>query len=130
MLSWIVSNVCYACPPGTLLVTVTIIASMFKNEQECDGQCDEYIREYAFEPELLINRDDYLRQEAEHRHAAGLLTSTEASRLDDTYSRRSSHDLYNELKSQVDVEIEAFYYVSGCGCVWVRQCVKMCDLIL
>ncbi|XP_058984503.1 chloride channel protein 2 isoform X7 [Musca domestica] len=86
---------------------------MFKNEQECDGQCDEYIREYAFEPELLINRNDYLRQEAEHRHAAGLLTSTEASRLDDTYSRRSSHDLYNELKSQVDVEIEAFYYMYG-----------------
>ncbi|XP_058986537.1 chloride channel protein 2-like isoform X2 [Musca domestica] len=86
---------------------------MFKNEQECDGQCDEYIREYAFEPELLINRDDYLRQEAEHRHASGLLTSTEASRLDDTYSRRSSHDLYNELKSQVDVEIEAFYYMYG-----------------
>ncbi|XP_073840617.1 chloride channel protein 2 isoform X7 [Musca autumnalis] len=86
---------------------------MFKNEQECDGQCDEYIREYAFEPELLINRDDYLRQEAEHCHAAGLLTSTEASRLDDTYQRRSSHDLYSELKSQVDVEIEAFYYMYG-----------------
>lgn len=92
---------------------------MYRNEQQSSEQCDEYIREYAFEPELLINRDDYLRQE----QAAGIVNEDTASRLDDTnkssFQRRVSNDIYNEFKNQVDVEIEAFYYVSVCACVLI-----------
>ncbi|XP_075145650.1 chloride channel protein 2 isoform X3 [Haematobia irritans] len=90
---------------------------MFTNEQEGSGPCDEYIREYAFEPELLITRDEYLRQEQENLQAAGIVSAASALRLDDanisSFQRRSSNDIYNELKSQVDVEIEAFYYMYG-----------------
>uniref|UniRef100_A0A1I8P555 Uncharacterized protein n=1 Tax=Stomoxys calcitrans TaxID=35570 RepID=A0A1I8P555_STOCA len=90
---------------------------MFKNEQEGFGPCDEYIREYAFEPELLITRDEYLRQEQENLQAAGIVSAATALRLDDanisSFQRRSSNDIYNELKSQVDIEIEAFYSMYG-----------------
>lgn len=104
---------------------------MYRNEQQSSEQCDEYIREYAFEPELLINRDDYLRQE----QAAGIVNEDTASRLDDTnkssFQRRVSNDIYNEFKNQVDVEIEAFYYVSVCVdvCEFLYQ-TQLCGLYI
>ena len=92
---------------------------MFKKEPSLSIE-DEYIREYAFEPELLINRDDYLKQE---RQPPAESARESAARLDDTiasaYSRRISSDSYNEYKSQVEVEIEAFYHVSLLFLLWL-----------
>lgn len=88
---------------------------MFKSKSISQDIEDEYIREYAFEPELLINRDDYLKQERESA-SSSLSAAESAARLDDataaSYSRRVSSDSYHEYKSQVEVEIEAFYHVS------------------
>uniref|UniRef100_A0A1B0BKN9 Uncharacterized protein n=1 Tax=Glossina palpalis gambiensis TaxID=67801 RepID=A0A1B0BKN9_9MUSC len=79
---------------------------MFRSDSVVE---DEYIREYAFEPELLINRHDYLKQEQQRVQSS---TAAAAARLDDTYHqhRRYSFDIYDEYKNQVDVEIEAFYH--------------------
>ncbi|KAL9890915.1 chloride channel protein 2 isoform X7 [Glossina fuscipes] len=82
---------------------------MFRSDSVVE---DEYIREYAFEPELLINRHDYLKQEQQRVQSS---TAAAAARLDDTYHqhRRYSFDIYDEYKNQVDVEIEAFYHMYG-----------------
>uniref|UniRef100_A0A1A9ZUJ3 Uncharacterized protein n=1 Tax=Glossina pallidipes TaxID=7398 RepID=A0A1A9ZUJ3_GLOPL len=82
---------------------------MFRSDSVVE---DEYIREYAFEPELLINRHDYLKQEQQRVQSS---TAAAAARLDGAYHqhRRYSFDIYDEYKNQVDVEIEAFYHASG-----------------
>ncbi|XP_034115508.1 chloride channel protein 2 isoform X5 [Drosophila albomicans] len=90
---------------------------------------DEYIREYAFEPELLINREDYLREE--QRHNAHKLPSTPVRlRWDEAIAkqkqqqrkqkqkRTSSPDnntssTQDDDKNQIEFEIEAFYYMYG-----------------
>lgn len=88
---------------------------MFKNIAAEEPE-DEYIREYAFEPELLINRDDYLKQERQASSSSSISAAESAARLDDAstsgYSRRVSSDSYHEYKTQVEIEIEAFYHVS------------------
>ncbi|XP_046804460.1 chloride channel protein 2 isoform X8 [Lucilia cuprina] len=91
---------------------------MFKNIPPAEESEDEYIREYAFEPELLINRDDYLKQERQTAASSSSISAAEsAARLDDAtasgYSRRVSSDSYHEYKTQVEVEIEAFYHMYG-----------------
>ncbi|KAM7361716.1 chloride channel protein 2 isoform 3-T3 [Cochliomyia hominivorax] len=90
---------------------------MFKFKPERQESEDEYIREYAFEPELLINRDDYLKQERQASSSSSISAAESAARLDDAtvsaYSRRVSNDSYHEYKSQVEVEIEAFYHMYG-----------------
>ncbi|KNC32600.1 Chloride channel protein 2 [Lucilia cuprina] len=92
---------------------------MFKNIPPAEESEDEYIREYAFEPELLINRDDYLKQERQTAAASSssISAAESAARLDDAtasgYSRRVSSDSYHEYKTQVEVEIEAFYHMYG-----------------
>lgn len=82
---------------------------MFRSDSVVE---DDYIREYAFEPELLINRHDYLKQEQQRVQSS---TAAAAARLDGAYHqhRRYSFDIYDEYKNQVDVEIEAFYHVSA-----------------
>lgn len=64
---------------------------MFKVEHDVE---EDFIREYAFEPELLITREELLQEPHYDGH------------------RKASVDLYNENKNQVEIEIEAFYYVS------------------
>lgn len=97
---------------------------MFKNEQTSSESCDEYIREYAFEPELLINRDEFRKQEQQNRSAAGLVSVDSGARLDDedtvpSFQRRVSNEMYNEYKNKVEIEIEAFYYVSVNVCLYL-----------
>ncbi|KAI8129669.1 Chloride channel protein 2 [Lucilia cuprina] len=99
--------------------THTLFFYMFKNIPPAEESEDEYIREYAFEPELLINRDDYLKQERQTAAASSssISAAESAARLDDAtasgYSRRVSSDSYHEYKTQVEVEIEAFYHMYG-----------------
>lgn len=82
---------------------------------------DEYIREYAFEPELLINRADYLREE----ELAHKLASTPVRlRWDEAIAKQKQQQKRNpkpkpaetvsDDKNQIEFEIEAFYYVSIC----------------
>lgn len=56
---------------------------------------DEYIREYSFEPEILVKRKK--RQKRKHLHR-----------------QSESIDLYDDAtrRNQVDIEVEAFYDVS------------------
>lgn len=101
---------------------------MFRKKPVHESEDDEYIREYAFEPELLINRDDYLKQERLNSSSSSSISAAEsAARLDDAtasaYSRRASSDSDHEFKSQVEVEIEAFYHVSGLSS-------KLCTLLV
>ncbi|XP_018803344.1 PREDICTED: chloride channel protein 2 isoform X7 [Bactrocera latifrons] len=76
---------------------------------------DEYIREYAFEPELLINRDDYLKRE-EQKEKEQREAIKRRSSLRRKSQRKASVDSYDsggQQKNQIDVEIEAFYYMYG-----------------
>ncbi|XP_030565710.1 chloride channel protein 2 isoform X8 [Drosophila novamexicana] len=81
---------------------------------------DEYIREYAFEPELLINRADYLREE----ELAHKLASTPVRlRWDEAIAKQKQQQKRNpkpkpaetvsDDKNQIEFEIEAFYYMYG-----------------
>ncbi|XP_064547903.1 chloride channel protein 2 isoform X2 [Drosophila montana] len=83
---------------------------------------DEYIREYAFEPELLINRADYLREE----ELAHKLASTPVRlRWDEAIAKQKqqqkrkpkpkpkSAETVSDDKNQIEFEIEAFYYMYG-----------------
>lgn len=54
---------------------------------------DEYIREYSFEPEILVKRKK--RQKRKHLHR-----------------QSESIELYDVGKNQVDIEVEAFSDVS------------------
>lgn len=78
---------------------------------------DEYIREYAFEPELLINREDYLREEERARKLPSTpvrLRWDEAIAKQKEQQRRTASQSENasDDKNQIEFEIEAFYYVS------------------
>lgn len=78
---------------------------------------DEYIREYAFEPELLINREDYLREEERARKLPSTpvrLRWDEAIAKQKEQQRRtaSQNENASDDKNQIEFEIEAFYYVS------------------
>ncbi|KRF78876.1 chloride channel protein 2 isoform X4 [Drosophila virilis] len=81
---------------------------------------DEYIREYAFEPELLINRADYLREE----ELAHKLASTPVRlRWDEAIAKQKQQqkrkpkpkpaETVSDDKNQIEFEIEAFYYMYG-----------------
>ncbi|XP_067615142.1 chloride channel protein 2 isoform X3 [Eurosta solidaginis] len=77
---------------------------------------DEYIREYAFEPELLINRDDYRKREEEQKEKDQREALKKRSSFRRKTVRKASVDSYDsdgEPKNQIDVEIEAFYYMYG-----------------
>ncbi|XP_034138446.1 chloride channel protein 2 isoform X6 [Drosophila guanche] len=86
---------------------------MFNNSH---AHQDEYIREYTFEPELLINREEYLREE---KRAHKLPSTPVRLRWDEAIAkqkekhRRASTDVSNDDKNQIDIEIEAFYYMYG-----------------
>lgn len=75
---------------------------------------DEYIREYAFEPELLINRDDYLKREEqkEKEQREAIKRRSSLRRKSQRKASVDSYDAGGQQKNQIDVEIEAFYYVS------------------
>ncbi|XP_003736836.2 chloride channel protein 2 isoform X7 [Drosophila pseudoobscura] len=86
---------------------------MFNNSH---AHQDEYIREYTFEPELLINREEYLREE----ELAHKLPSTpvrlrwdEAIAKQKEKHRKASIDVSNDDTNQIDIDIEAFYYMYG-----------------
>ncbi|XP_017088632.2 chloride channel protein 2 isoform X2 [Drosophila bipectinata] len=91
---------------------------MFNNSHQHQ---DEYIREYAFEPELLINREDYLRKErAQKPTTSTASTSTPVRQRWDSViakqkeqNRRQSIDPPSDDKNQIEIEIEAFYYMYG-----------------
>ncbi|XP_053969926.1 chloride channel protein 2 isoform X1 [Anastrepha ludens] len=75
---------------------------------------DEYIREYAFEPELLINRDDYRKREEQKEEQREAIKRRSSLRRKS--QRKASADSYEsggQQKNQIDVEIEAFYYMYG-----------------
>lgn len=78
---------------------------------------DEYIREYAFEPELLINREEYLREEERARKLPSTpvrLRWDEAIAKQKEQQKRTATQTENasDDKNQIEFEIEAFYYVS------------------
>lgn len=78
---------------------------------------DEYIREYAFEPELLINREEYLREEERARKLPSTpvrLRWDEAIAKQKEQQKRTASQTENasDDKNQIEFEIEAFYYVS------------------
>ncbi|XP_022215877.1 chloride channel protein 2 isoform X3 [Drosophila obscura] len=86
---------------------------MFNNSH---AHQDEYIREYTFEPELLINREDYLREEQRTHKLPSTpvrLRWDEAIAKQKEKHRRASIDVSNDDKNQIDIEIEAFYYMYG-----------------
>lgn len=89
---------------------------MFNNSHQHQ---DEYIREYAFEPELLINREDYLRKEQRLQKSTTSSSTPVRQRWDSVIAkqkeqnRRQSIDPPSDDKNQIEIEIEAFYYVSG-----------------
>uniref|UniRef100_W8BCW6 Chloride channel protein 2 n=1 Tax=Ceratitis capitata TaxID=7213 RepID=W8BCW6_CERCA len=76
---------------------------------------DEYIREYAFEPELLINRDDYLKREEqkEKEQREAIKRRSSLRRKSQRKASVDSYDAGGQQKNQIDVEIEAFYYMYG-----------------
>ncbi|XP_068155986.1 chloride channel protein 2 isoform X7 [Drosophila tropicalis] len=78
---------------------------------------DEYIREYAFEPELLINREEYLREEQRAHKIPSTpvrLRWDEAIAKQKEHNRKASVDIEaNDDKNQIEIEIEAFYYMYG-----------------
>ncbi|XP_017035903.1 chloride channel protein 2 isoform X7 [Drosophila kikkawai] len=88
---------------------------MFNNSH---SHQDEYIREYAFEPELLINREDYRRREERERAHKNHSTPVR-QRWDDIIAkqkeqhRNQSIDPPGDDKNQIEIEIEAFYYMYG-----------------
>ncbi|EDV93435.1 GH18275 [Drosophila grimshawi] len=79
---------------------------------------DEYIREYTFEPELLINREEYLR-EVERAHKipstpVRLRWDEAIAKQKQQQKRKPSPDhASNDDKNQIEFEIEAFYYMYG-----------------
>lgn len=82
---------------------------------------DEYIREYAFEPELLINREEYLREEERARKLPSTpvrLRWDEAIAKQKEQQKRTASQSENasDDKNQIEFEIEAFYYVSPWPC--------------
>ncbi|XP_052842701.1 chloride channel protein 2 isoform X8 [Drosophila gunungcola] len=87
---------------------------MFNNSH---SHQDEYIREYAFEPELLINREDYQRKE--ERSQKSTASTSVRQRWDEVIAkqkeqhRKQSIDPPGEDKNQIEIEIEAFYYMYG-----------------
>ncbi|XP_016980356.1 chloride channel protein 2 isoform X7 [Drosophila rhopaloa] len=87
---------------------------MFNNSH---SHQDEYIREYAFEPELLINREDYQRKE--ERSQKSTASTPVRQRWDEVIAkqkeqhRKQSIDPPGEDKNQIEIEIEAFYYMYG-----------------
>ncbi|XP_017848125.1 chloride channel protein 2 isoform X2 [Drosophila busckii] len=89
---------------------------------------DEYIREYAFEPELLINREEYLREEEEQERAQKLSSTPVRLRWDEAIAKQKQQQKQkqkkqrtpspdtadsNDDKNQIEFEIEAFYYMYG-----------------
>lgn len=75
---------------------------------------DEYIREYAFEPELLINREEYLREEQRAHKVPATpvrLRWDEAIAKQKQQQQRKSAETASDDKNQIEFEIEAFYYV-------------------
>ncbi|XP_017144499.1 chloride channel protein 2 isoform X3 [Drosophila miranda] len=86
---------------------------MFNNSH---AHQDEYIREYTFEPELLINREEYLREE---ERAHKLPSTPVRLRWDEAIAkqkekhRKASIDVSNDDTNQIDIDIEAFYYMYG-----------------
>ncbi|XP_034663623.1 chloride channel protein 2 isoform X7 [Drosophila subobscura] len=86
---------------------------MFNNSH---AHQDEYIREYTFEPELLINREEYLREETRAHKVPSTpvrLRWDEAIAKQKEKHRRASTDVSNDDTNQIDIEIEAFYYMYG-----------------
>ncbi|XP_016951210.1 chloride channel protein 2 isoform X6 [Drosophila biarmipes] len=95
---------------------------MFNNSH---SHQDEYIREYAFEPELLINREDYQRKEERSHRAASSTASTATTpirqRWDEVIAKQREHNRQQSIeidppgddKNQIEIEIEAFYYMYG-----------------
>ncbi|KPU80158.1 uncharacterized protein Dana_GF16614, isoform G [Drosophila ananassae] len=89
---------------------------MFNNSHQHQ---DEYIREYAFEPELLINREDYLRKEQRLQKSTTSSSTPVRQRWDSVIAkqkeqnRRQSIDPPSDDKNQIEIEIEAFYYMYG-----------------
>ncbi|XP_017083869.1 chloride channel protein 2 isoform X6 [Drosophila eugracilis] len=87
---------------------------MFNNTHQ-----DEYIREYAFEPELLINREDYQRKEERSHRSTSTASTPIRQRWDDVIAkqkeqhRKQSIDPPGDDKNQIEIEIEAFYYMYG-----------------
>lgn len=77
---------------------------------------DEYIREYAFEPELLINREEYLREEQRAQKAPSTPVRLRwdeaiAKQKQKQQQQRKSAETESDDKNQIEFEIEAFYYV-------------------
>jgi len=95
---------------------------MFNNSH---SHQDEYIREYAFEPELLINREDYQRKEERSHKSTSSTASTATTpvrqRWDEVIAKQKEQHRQQSIdidppgddKNQIEIEIEAFYYVSG-----------------
>ncbi|TDG46835.1 hypothetical protein AWZ03_006719 [Drosophila navojoa] len=76
---------------------------------------DEYIREYAFEPELLINREEYLREEQRAQKAPSTPVRLRwdeaiAKQKQKQQQQRKSAETASDDKNQIEFEIEAFYY--------------------
>ncbi|KAM8704359.1 hypothetical protein ACLKA7_008895 [Drosophila subpalustris] len=115
-------------PFGYIDTLLQITCFMFNNSRTHQ---DEYIREYAFEPELLINREEYLRDE---ERAHKLPSTPVRLRWDEAIAkqkqqqqkqqkqkqkqkRKDSPDNCNSSqdddKNQIEFEIEAFYYMYG-----------------
>ncbi|XP_017967983.1 chloride channel protein 2 isoform X7 [Drosophila navojoa] len=79
---------------------------------------DEYIREYAFEPELLINREEYLREEQRAQKAPSTPVRLRwdeaiAKQKQKQQQQRKSAETASDDKNQIEFEIEAFYYMYG-----------------
>ncbi|EDW14099.2 chloride channel protein 2 isoform X2 [Drosophila mojavensis] len=79
---------------------------------------DEYIREYAFEPELLINREEYLREEQRAQKAPSTPVRLRwdeaiAKQKQKQQQQRKSAETESDDKNQIEFEIEAFYYMYG-----------------
>ncbi|XP_034488311.1 chloride channel protein 2-like isoform X4 [Drosophila innubila] len=83
---------------------------------------DEFIREYAFEPELLINREEYLREE---ERAHKIPSTPVRLRWDEAIAKQkqqqqkqkrkanADNTSQDDDKNQIEFEIEAFYYMYG-----------------
>ncbi|KRK03896.1 chloride channel protein 2 isoform X2 [Drosophila yakuba] len=95
---------------------------MFNNSH---SHQDEYIREYAFEPELLINREDYQRKEERSQKSTSSASSASTpirQRWDEVIAKQKEQqrqqqsieiDPPGDDKNQIEIEIEAFYYMYG-----------------
>ncbi|KAL7728341.1 hypothetical protein ACLKA6_007437 [Drosophila palustris] len=115
-------------PFGYIDTLLQITCFMFNNSRTHQ---DEYIREYAFEPELLINREEYLRdEERAHKLPSTLVRlrwdeaiakqkqqQQKQQKQKQKQKRKDSPDNCNSSqdddKNQIEFEIEAFYYMYG-----------------